>query len=330
VTGAPGSRTKVPWERAIAAAILVGAMLTPVWVADRYLIHLWVTFFLFAALAVSWDLIGGYAGQLSLGHATFFALGGYTSVLLFQLRGLTPILGGLVGAVLAAAVAAGIGYVVFRLRGVFFAMSTIAVAEIMRALLLHFRSLTQGDNGLAIPYTGDRPLALMFRSEAPFYYIGLGLLLVTLGVTSAMRRSKVGYYLRAIRDDQEAAESLGVTSRRAKLWALELSATLTALVGAVYAFDIGFINPDSTASLAVSIEIAIMAIIGGVGTLVGPVVGAAVIVALNQATNAWLGARGGASTALYGLLLMATVLIQPAGLVAFYPRGSPLGARRRR
>ncbi len=299
---------------------------------DRYLIHLWVTFYLFGALAVAWDLIGGYAGQLSLGHAAFFALGAYTSVILFQLRGLTPVLGGLLGAGLAAAVAGGIGYVVFRLRGVFFAMATIAFAEITRALLLHFRSLTQGDNGLAIPYTGDRPLALMFRSEVPFYYIGLGLLLLALVVVQAVRRSRVGYYLRAIRDDQEAAESLGVVSRRAKLWALELSATLTALAGTVYAFDIGFINPDSTASLPLSIEIAIMAIIGGVGTLLGPVVGAGVIVALNQATNAWLGARGGASTALYGLLLMAAVLIQPAGLAAFWPRGhTPPGrlARRR-
>lgn len=111
-----------------------------------------------------------------------------------------------------------------------------------------------------------------------------------------------------------------VASRDVKLVALGLSASLTALAGTVYAFDIGFINPDSTASLALSIEIAIMAIIGGAGTLAGPVLGAGVIVALTQFTNAALGARGGASTALYGLLLMITVLIQPSGLAAFWPR----------
>ena len=300
--------------------LLLALLLVPAWLTQRYFLHLWVTFYLFGALAVAWDVIGGYAGQLSLGHAAFFAMGAYTSVLLLQHTGLTPIVGGILGAALATAVAVGIGYVVFRLRGVFFAMSTIAFAEIFRALLLHFRTLTQGDNGLAIPFTGDRPLDLMFRSEVPFYFIALGLLCVTLWVTATMRRSRVGYYLRAIRDDQDAAESLGVVARRAKLAALVASASLTALAGTVYAFDIGFINPDSTASLPLSVEIAIMAIVGGVGSLLGPVVGAGVVVALTQVTNAALGARGGASTALYGLLLMITVLIQPSGLAAFWRR----------
>lgn len=318
----PAPRRTVP-RRALAAGLVLAALaLLPVWLTDRYFMHLWVTFYLFAALAVAWDLIGGYAGQLSLGHAAFFALGAYTSVLLLQDRGLSPLVGGLLGAALAAAASVGIGYVVFRLRGVFFAMATIAFAEILRSLLLHFQRLTHGDNGLAIPFTGERPLDLMFRSETPFYYIALGLAAVTLCVTAAMRRSRTGYYLRAIRDDQDAAESLGVGSRRVKLVALALSAGLTALGGTVYAFDIGFINPDSTASLGLSIEIAIMAIVGGVGTLGGPVVGAGVIVALTQATNAALGSRGGVSTALYGLLLMITVLVQPAGLAALGRRRS--------
>ncbi len=308
-----------------AAAALAALLLVPFWLSDRYVMHLWVTFYLFAALALAWDLIGGYAGQLSLGHAAFFALGAYTPVLLLQRWGLSPIAGGVLGAALAAAVAVGIGSIVFRLRGVFFAMATIAFAEIVRALLLHFRSLTQGDNGLAIPFTGERPLDLMFRSEAPFYVIALGLVVVTLAVTARMRRSRIGYYLRAIRDDQDAAESLGVVSRDVKLAALVASAALTALGGTVYAFDIGFINPDSTASLGLSIEIAIMAIIGGVGTLAGPIVGAGMIVALTQITNAALGSRGGASTALYGLLLMVTVLLRPAGLAALWSR--PTGRR---
>lgn len=320
----PGRIPERPWAKlgAAAAAVLVLGVL-PLWVSDRYALHLWVTFYLFAALAVAWDLIGGFAGQLSLGHAAFFALGAYTSVLLLQYRHLSPLAGGLVGAALATGVAVGLGYAVFRLRGVFFAMATIAFAEILRALLLHFRDLTQGDNGLAIPFLGDRPWDLMFRSEIPFYYIALGLAILTLGVAAAMRRSRVGYYLRAIRDDQEAAESLGVSSRRVKLVALAASAALTALSGTVYAFDIGFINPDSTASLSLSVEITIMAIVGGVGTLAGPVVGAGVVVALTQLTNAVLGARGGASTALYGLLLMATVLLRPAGLVGLWPGRAP-------
>lgn len=325
----PGAAAVLPeaggrWRLARAGVALLAAaalLAVPAWLGDRYFLHLWVTFYLFAALAVAWDLIGGVAGQLSLGHAAFFALGAYTSVLLLQYRHLSPLIGGLVGVGLATAVAVGLGYVVFRLRGVFFAMATIAFAEILRALLLHFRGLTQGDNGLAIPFVGERPLDLMFRSEVPFYYITFGLVLLALAVAVAVRRSRVGYYLRAIRDDQEAAESLGVPSRRVKLVALAASAALTALAGTVYAFDIGFINPDSTASLALSVEITIMAIVGGVGTLAGPVVGAGVVVALTQATNAALGARGGASTALYGLLLMATVLIQPAGLAALWPAG---------
>lgn len=298
--------------------MLLGLLAVPVWFPGTYLMHLWVTFYLFGALATAWDLIGGYAGQLSLGHAAFFAIGAYTSVLLLQHAGLTPLIGGLVGAGLAVAIALGLGYIVFRLRGLFFAMATIAFAQIVYALLLHFQALTQGDNGLAIRFTGDRPLDLMFRSEAPFYYIALALLLVALWATSAVRRSRIGYYLRAIRDDQDAAESIGVSARRAKLWALAVSAALTAAGGTVYAFDIGFINPDSAASLALSIEITIMAIVGGVGTSAGPVIGAGVVVALTQVTNAALGARGGASTALYGLLLIITVLIQPAGLVALW------------
>lgn len=295
-------------------------MLVPFWISDRYIIHIWVTFYLFAALAAAWDLIGGYAGQLSLGHAAFFAMGAYTSVLLFQHFGLTPIIGGLLGAGLAGIVALGIGYVVFRFRGVFFAMATIALAEIFRTLLLHFRSLTQGDNGLALPFTEDRSLALLFRSEVPFYFIALALLTMTLWLTGAIRGSRIGYYLRAIRDDQDAAESVGVSSRYAKLVALVVSALLTGLAGTVYAFDIGFINPESTASLALSIQIAIMAIVGGVGTLAGPVLGAGVIILLTQLTNTLLGARGGASTALYGILVMLTVLVRPSGLSTLWVR----------
>lgn len=277
--------------------------------------------FLFATLGIAWNLIGGYGAQLSLGHSAFLAIGAYASVILLRNYNVTPLVGAGVGAALAAVAAVIIGYPCFRLRGPYFTLSTIAFAEILRILLTHFSDFTGGAEGIPIPFRGQNILNLQFYSKVPYYYLTLGLLIAVFLLARHLERSRLGYHLAAIREDQDAAESLGIRSYRVKLITLVVSAMITAVAGAMYAVIVGYIDPGSTAGQAMATEIAVVAIVGGIGTLWGPILGATVVISLTEITNALLGAsRGGASMVLYGLLLMVIVLVRPGGLISFFRR----------
>ena len=306
-----------------AAVIALFILLFPLVITTPYILHSFFIVFLFATMGLGWNLIGGYGAQLSLGHSAFFAVGGYTAVLLMVYKSVTPLIGGLVGILIAVGVAGLIGLPCFRLRGPYFTLSTIAAGEITRTLLLHFQDFTGGANGIPIPFRGDDPLFLQFTSKAPYYYIALIMLVIVFFLVRFLENSKMGRYLAAIREDQDAAESLGVQTRKVKMLALLISAAITAACGVLYAFTVGFIDPDSVSSLNLSIEIAVVVIVGGIGTLWGPVVGAVVVIFLTEMTNIYLGAiRSGASLVLYGLLLMVVILTKPQGLSAFFRRNS--------
>jgi branched-chain amino acid transport system permease protein len=303
------------------AAVALVVLAFPLVCSNQYYIHTLFMVFLFATMGLGWNLIGGYGAQLSLGHSTFFAIGAYASVLPMIHSGISPLLGGLLGILLACIAAVVIGLPCFRLRGPYFCLATIAAGEITRTLLLHFQDFTGGANGIPLPYHGTDPLRLQFASKAPYYYLALFLLVVVFSIVRWMEKAKVGRYLSAIREDQDAAESLGIKSDRVKLIAYVISGAVTAACGVLYAFTVGYIDPDSVASVNLSVEIAVVVIVGGIGTLWGPVVGATVIVLLTELTNLYLGSlRSGASLALYGLLLMVVVVTRPAGLISLFDR----------
>lgn len=306
------------WGKSGAVVLLVAAVAAvPLLTDQQYLLNVMTMIFLFSALGIAWNFIGGYAAQLSLGHTVFVGIGAYSAVILLTRYHVTPLLGMFVGAGLAMIAALIIGYPCFRLRGPYFTLSTIAFAEITRILVLHFNDFSGGANGLSIPYRGQQVMNLQFDSKAAYYWILLGMVMLIYWFGKVITGSRIGMYLQAIRDDQDAAESLGVKTHNVKLTALLISAGITGLLGAMYAVTIGYVDPGSVLGSNMSVQIALVAIVGGVGTLAGPIIGATVVTALTEGTNAFLGAtRTGTALTMYGALLMIIVLTRPAGLIS--------------
>ena len=286
---------------------------------DEYWIQVLIWVMFFAYLSAAWNLIGGFAGQYSIGHAGLVGIGAYTSSLLAIYAGLTPWLGMLAGGVLAAVVGGLIGYPCFRLRGAFFSLVTIAFAEMLRVGLELTDSVAgmqiNGVRGFLLPVLGDKPSQLQFASKRPYYYVMLALLVVVLLAGAAVKRSRLGYFLAAIRDDEDAVASLGINPARVKLAAMMLSSFFAAVGGTFYAQLVGFITPTRTMSLDFSVQMVIMAVLGGIGTVLGPLWGALVLVPIAELTRAfWGGSLQGVHLIVYGALLILVILYWPQGI----------------
>ena len=308
-------------SRVLLLMLLAAVVVFPLGDQDEYTLRLATNIFYFGALGCAWNLIGGFGGQLSLAHAALFALGAYPTGLLLINFGVTPLIGGLAGIAAAVVGALLIGYPTFRLRGPYFALGTLAFNEITRILLLYFKDYTRGPLGLIVPFRGENPLYLQFANPEPYYYIALGILMLSVYVGYRVSRSKIGYYLMAIRGDQDAAESIGVDLTMTKLRVLAMSAALTGLVAVFYTVYIAYVDPESVASIDLSVKIVLIAIIGGMGTVWGPVLGAAILIPMTELTNAWLGSgKAGASLILYAILLIIIVLFSPRGLIVWLER----------
>lgn len=301
-------------RRQVAVLVLTGLLALYPAVFPQAL-NVGVTLVLFAALATAWDVLGGWAGQLSLGHAALVGIGAYTLGLLTQSAGLQ----GQAGLVAALAAVAGLaalstlawGWITFRLRGPYFTLSTIAVAEILRLVAINARSLTGGAEGLFI-YSLPQPFGWDLFDRQVEYYLALGLLAVALSVAWWLSWSRFGYYLQAIREDEDAAMALGVHPVRYKLWAFGISGVITALGGALYGVFLSFFEPHGVFDIELSIELALMAIIGGTGTVWGPFVGAAVLTLAGE----WLRALfREANLLIYGVLIVLVVRFAPRGIV---------------
>jgi branched-chain amino acid transport system permease protein len=270
---------------------------------------------LYAISASAWNIVGGYAGQVSVGHAMFFGCGAYGTLASYSHFGLPPIVGLPIGVMASIAIAALIGVPTLRLSGHYFSMATIAVAELVRLVVTNTEWLggAQGLSGPAAPRTA---LDLSFISALPYYYLFLAVLAGLIGLTWHMERSRTGYYLRAIRDSERAARSLGAAAARYKLYAFILSAALTSVAGALYAVMFGFVDPDSGLGILVSVKMVIMAALGGAGLLFGPLIGAAVLVPLEEYSNSLLGGEGrGVTFVVYGAIIIAIARFQPAGVL---------------
>jgi branched-chain amino acid transport system permease protein len=308
--------------RVLGVALLAAALLFPVVVTLPYPRDVMIRIFLYATLATAWNILAGYCGQISLGHAIFFGTGAYTAGVFVARDIASPWVAMPVGALLAVALSQLIGAPVFRLRGHYFAIATIAVGEIVHILAVNWDFIGAA-RGLYIPI--KRPDSLVnfqfHDSKAVYYYIVLGLLLLALAVTRAIERSRLGYYFRAVREEQDAAASLGVPVARTKRVAFAISAAVTAACGTFYAQYLLFIDPESVLPLSLSILICLVAVLGGVGTLWGPLVGAIVLVPLGETTRIWLGGTGKAlDLVIYGALIMLVSVAQPAGLVGLVRR----------
>jgi branched-chain amino acid transport system permease protein len=271
-----------------------------------------------AQMGVAWNIIGGYAGQISLGQAAFYGIGAYTSTLLFAKWGINPWFGMLLGGFAAAAVSWVVGLSCFRLNGHYFSMATIAVAEIVQVIFTNW-DFAGSAVGLTIPMDQQGWKAFVFDSKVPYYYIALGLLLVTLLVNYLIEKSYLGYYFRAIKDEPDAAKSLGVHLSTYKQIAFAISSFFTALGGSFYAQKELYIDPGSVLQTGLSIKMALVPILGGVGTLFGPVVGAGALTFIEEGTRAWFGGSGrGIDLIIYASLIVAISVYYPAGALGWF------------
>jgi branched-chain amino acid transport system permease protein len=272
---------------------------------------------LLAAIGASaWNIVGGYAGQVSVGHAVFFGIGAYSAVTAYVHFGLPPIVGAPIGMALSVAIAAVIGVPTLRLSGHYFSMATIAVAELVRVLSSTFDFLG-GAQGLGGPAMPRSVLDLSFISAVPYYYIFLSVLAGLLGLTWWIERSRMGFYLRAIKDSERAARSLGVSAGHYKLYAYMLSAAFTALAGSLYLCMFGFVDPESGFGILISVKMLVMAALGGAGQLFGPLVGALILVPLEELSNSYLGGQGaGLTFVVYGAIIVIIARFLPSGLLS--------------
>jgi branched-chain amino acid transport system permease protein len=304
----------------VALAALSLLLIIPALIDSTFIVHVFVTICIFGALSTAWNILGGYAGQLSLGHTVYYGLGAYTAALLLQHYTLSPWLGMLVGAALAAAVSLGIGHLCFRLKGPFFSLATIAFLEVVRLLAIHFNGLTGGSAGLVVPLNLGWAW-MIFREKFNYLYIAFGLLLLCLAVSWMIRGSRLGYQLIAVRERENAALGAGVNSHRVKLVAIAISAALTALVGTFHAMYMTFLEPATLFSLSTSIEVAMFALIGGLGTVAGPLLGTILVVPLAELARGWLGSSAnGLHGFVYGAVLVIITLTLPGGIAGTFGR----------
>jgi branched-chain amino acid transport system permease protein len=300
-------------------AVLAAALVAPLWLDPQgYPLRVLTLVLLFAAMGQAWNVIGGLGNQVSLGHAAFFGVGAYTSTILLNTFGITPWVGMFVGGALGVLMGLVIGYPTFRLSGHYFALATLAAGEVMRIIAISWRDLTGGPRGISVPFLGESATMFQFRATTPYYYIMLAALVLVSLIFWEIQRGRTGYFLRALKEHQDAAEVIGVDTFQVKLRVMLLSAFLTALLGTLYAQFQYFFDPDSVFGVAsVSVRMALIAIVGGVGALWGPVIGAAFLVPAQELANILLGnSAAGVSQLFYGVLLVAVILLNPRGLIA--------------
>jgi branched-chain amino acid transport system permease protein len=287
----------------------------PLFATNPFPRHLLIMIMMYATMTIGWNIIGGYAGQVSFGNGAFFGVGAYTAAILLTKYGINPWLGMVAGCGLSVILAIIVGYPCFRLKGHYFAIATIAVIEIMSTLFLTW-DYVGAAVGVYLPILDESLKNFEFhKSKAPYYYIMLVVFLGALGLCWTVQRSKLGYYFRAIKDDPDGARSIGINIQKYKMYAFCLSAIFTSICGTFYAQYVLYIDPASTISLMVSIHLCIIALIGGIGKLFGPIIGAFVFIPLVELTRVYLGSQGqGVDLIIYSLLMIVIAILRPQGL----------------
>ncbi|MFS0647419.1 branched-chain amino acid ABC transporter permease [Siminovitchia sp. 179-K 8D1 HS] len=302
------------------ASLLVIAFLLPLVINNDFYLNIIIWIYLYALLSTAWNILGGFAGQLSFGHTVFFGIGAFTTTILYANHGMSPWLNIIPAILISAIFALIVGFPTFRLKGPFFSLATLAIGQIMYLLAVYFKDLTGGSVGIFMEYN-ESVANMTFASSKPYYYIILIFFIIALLISIWIKNSKMGYMFTAIREDEEAAETLGVPTLKYKMISFLLSSSLTALGGVFYAHYNMFINPSTAFDFSLSVSIVVFAIIGGLGTVWGPFLGCLLIVPINQYLTSSLGASiPGISGIIYGLVLIIVVMLQPKGIIAFFEK----------
>jgi branched-chain amino acid transport system permease protein len=316
-----GLARQLPPRTLALLALLAGALLVAPLVVDSHVLSILILILYFAYVGQAWNVMMGFAGQLSLGHALYVGVAAYVSAALFVHFGIGPWLGMLAAIAVAALCGAGIGFLAFRfgIGGVYFALLTIAFAEFSRILFDHI-DWVGGSSGFFLPVESRERIDILDLRGPPlmFYYLMLVLTAAAFALCAALARSRAGYYWQAIREDQDAAQALGINTFRYKIYAVALSAGMTALGGIFIAFYNNNLFPEQIFNIERSIEVILGPIIGGLGTLFGPILGAFVLTTLAELLTALTEALGwqipGIRRVFYGFCLLAVIIYLPNGI----------------
>jgi len=289
----------------------------PLYMSD-YILHISIITLMFAFASQAWNIISGYSGQFSFGHAAFFGIGAYTSTLLLVELGITPWIGMLFGGIIAALIAFFIGFISFRynLRGAYFALATLAFAEILRVIVKNIEFFRK-TMGIMIPLEID-PVAFQFESRTGFYYTILILTIIITSIVYIISKSRLGFNLVAIRENEDAAQSLGVKTFKNKMIAITISGGLTAFAGTFYAQYLLFVKPETVFDSDVSVSILMPAIVGGIGTVLGPIIGSFIVTPLGELTSNLFSGLAGTNLIAYGIVVIIIIIYMPEGIVGRY------------
>jgi branched-chain amino acid transport system permease protein len=316
---------------ALLAALTVFLFGFPLLGPNAFYLHLMIMIFMYAVMSQSWNVIAGLSGQISLGHGVFFGIGAYCSSFLFVEYGVTPWIGIFVGIVFSIVVAVLIGIPMLRLSGHYFAIATLLIGISFQVVFQRWE-LVGAASGLWIPLTeGDSWSALQFHdSKIPYYYIFLAFFVVTYLLVWRLSISKIGFRLRAVRDDYQAASSLGINVARHKIIAYAISAAIMAPMGSLFAQYLLIVDPDRMFNLEISIMVLLMTVLGGIGNIWGPLIGVAILIPISEYSRIYFGGTGGAvDLILYGLILMLICVFRPDGLISLFPKHILERARQR-
>lgn len=318
--------TEAGWAVIVPAVLLLVAAAALPFVPGLpfYYLQVGVLIFWYAIMGTSWTIAGGYGGMHSIGHAAFVGAGAYTSTLLYVDFHISPWLGMLAGMAVAVGLALLIGYPCFRfgIRGDYFALVTVALGQVTYEVVNGATAVTKGSQGVALPYAGNSVLNFQFENRSVLYFVVMAMWLIVLVVAYRLRRSNFGFQLIAVRDDEIAAARGGINVTRRKLTALAISAAIAAAAGTFYAQFILFIDPGSVFALTLSVQIVLMAVLGGMNSYLGATVGAVLLVPLSQFLSTKLSGRPGVDLAIYGAVLVLLVLYMPFGILGLL-RKSP-------
>lgn len=320
------ARAEPVWPRppvlalAFAAALAVGLLIFPLAGTTTFSHHVMIMIFLYALMAQAWNVMAGLSGQISLGHAMFFGLGAYASGVVVVKFGLTPWFGVVLGMVAAALAALAVGLPTLRLKGHYFAIATLLIGSSVQIIFQRW-DYVGAASGMMFPLKRGSPwLDLQFHtSKVPYYYLALAAAAIGFGVVWYLRRCRFGFRLQAVRDDPDAAASLGIAVARHKVLAFMLSAAMMAVAGSFYAQYILVLDPERVFSADISVIVVLMTVLGGSGTLWGPALGAAILVPLSEYSRIWLGGTGKTiDLIIYGLLIVAICMWRPSGIVSIF------------
>ena len=295
--------------------------LFPLLKPNSFYLHLMITIFMYAVMSQSWNVIAGLSGQISLGHGVFFGIGAYATSFFFTEYSITPWIGILLGMIFSGLVAVLIGIPMLRLSGHYFAIATLLIGISFQIIFQRW-DLVGAASGLWVPLTEkDSWLAIQFHSsKVPYYYIFLIFFIITFFLVWLLSRSKVGFRLRAVRDDYQAASSLGINVSKYKIIAYVISAIVMAPMGSMFAQYILIVDPDRVFNFDISIFVLLITVLGGIGSVWGPLIGTVILIPITEYSRIYLGGTGGAVDLIfYGIILMLICVFRPSGLISLLP-----------